>query len=73
MSGHKSLWPHMELCLHWALLLETIVVVSDRFRNLKNLYMGLKQLFHLEKKHKRVVAYERSPCCQNNYAKKKLN
>lgn len=37
MPVHKSLWPHLELCLHWALLSENVVVVSDRFRNLKNL------------------------------------
>jgi len=52
ISVHKSLWPHLELCLHWALLSENVVVVSDRFRNVKNLYAGLKQLFHLEKKDK---------------------
>lgn len=52
MSVHKSLWPHLEPCLHWALLSENVVVVSDRFRNLKNLYVELKQLFHLEKKDK---------------------
>lgn len=72
MSVHKSLWSHLELCLHWALLSENVVVVSDRFRNLKNVYVGLKQLFHLEKKtNKRVVAYEHFPCHQNNDAKKK--
>lgn len=52
MSVPKSLWPHLELCLHWALLSENAVVVSDRCRNLKNLYVGLKQLFHVEKKDK---------------------
>lgn len=71
MSVHKSLWPHLELCLHWALLSENVVAVSYRVRNLKNLYVGLKQLFHLEKKtNKRVVPYEHSPCHQNYYAKK---
>lgn len=52
ITVHKSLWPHLELCLYWALILENVVVMTDSFRNVKNLFVELKQLFYLEKKRK---------------------
>lgn len=52
MSVHKSLWPHLDLCLYWALILENVVAMSNSFRNAENLFVELKQLFYLEEKIK---------------------
>lgn len=46
--------------------------MTDSFRNVKNLFVELKQLFYLEKKKEKtkgVVAYEHFTCYQNEDAK----